>query len=175
MFKISKIPNPSLITILFFTLLFTFFTTFSNTHAEPIPIDADTNIIDNNTSSIYDSPDQSSDPKTNPSNQNTPTIELFGRIFTYLLLLIAIGAIFLYFFKQGRFMKGLRSQGKTLKVTETHVLGNKQFLVVVEYQKNKILLGIGPGVINTLASLDNNAPNQPPKENSQELENLNSD
>lgn len=82
------------------------------------------------------------------------SIELVGRIVIYLLLLAAIGAVILHFFKQGKFMKGMRSKGNLLKVTETHVLGNKQFLVVVEYGEKKVLLGVGPGMINKLCFLD---------------------
>jgi hypothetical protein len=32
-------------------------------------------------------------------------------------------------------------------------LGNKQYLVVVEYDGQKILLGVGPGMINKLCYL----------------------
>lgn len=83
------------------------------------------------------------------------TFELVGRIFIYLLLLGAIGVAVLYFFRQGKFVKGMRGQGKLLKVLETHMLGNKQFLVVVEYEERKVLLGVGPGMINKLCFLDN--------------------
>lgn len=87
-------------------------------------------------------------------HESTSTIELVGRIVVYLLLLAAIGAVILHFFRQGKFIKGLRRKGSALKVLETHMLGNKQFLVVVEYEENKVLLGVGPGMINKLCFLD---------------------
>lgn len=80
--------------------------------------------------------------------------ELIGRIFIYLALLAAIGVAVVYFFKQGRFVRGMRNNGNRLKICETHMLGNKQFLVVVAYGKEQILLGVGPGMINKLCFLD---------------------
>lgn len=84
------------------------------------------------------------------------TVGLIGRIVIYLMLLGAIGVVVVYFFKQGKFVQGIRSnnKGSQLKVCETHTLGNKQFLVVVEYGKQKVLLGIGPGMINKLCFLE---------------------
>jgi len=79
---------------------------------------------------------------------------LISRIVMYLIILAAVGFVFVYFFKQGKFMRGIRSQGNQLKVRETHVLGSKQFLVVVEYGKQKILLGVGPNMINQLCFLE---------------------
>ncbi|PWU05368.1 MAG: hypothetical protein C5B43_03435 [Verrucomicrobia bacterium] len=81
--------------------------------------------------------------------------QLISRIIIYLMLIVSIGFVIVYFFKQGKFMQGIRKQGKLLKVSETHVLGNKQFLVVVEYGKQKVLLGVGPNMINHLCFLDN--------------------
>lgn len=91
----------------------------------------------------------SSDPSSSDLSEN-----LIARIVMYLIILAAIGFVFVYFFKQGKFMKGMRNQGNQLKVKETHVLGNKQFLVVVEYGKQKILLGVGPNMINQLCFLE---------------------
>lgn len=82
------------------------------------------------------------------------TLELVGRIVIYLILLAVIGAVILHFFKQGKFIKGAGGKGRILKVTETHMLGNKQFLIVVEYDQHKVLLGVGPGMINKLCFLD---------------------
>lgn len=79
---------------------------------------------------------------------------LIGRIVMYLMLLISIGVVIVYLFKQGKFVRGIRNQGGQLKVKETHVLGNRQFLVVVEYGKQRILLGVGPNMINQLCFLE---------------------
>lgn len=84
------------------------------------------------------------------------TWELAGRIFIYLAILVAVGVVVLRFFKNGRLVESIMKKNGKLKVSETHVLGNKQFLVVVEYGKQKILLGVGPGMINKLCSLNDN-------------------
>lgn len=91
----------------------------------------------------------------NEGGKEAPTtLELVGRIVVYLILLAIIGAVVLHFFKQGGFTRRIGNKGKLLKVTETHMLGNKQFLVVVEYGQHKVLLGVGPGMINKLCFLD---------------------
>ncbi len=82
------------------------------------------------------------------------TVELVGRIVVYLLLLVAIGVVVLHFFRQGRFIKRVCGKGNALKVLETRMLGNKQFLVVVEYGEHKVLLGVGPGMIKKLCFLN---------------------
>jgi len=46
----------------------------------------------------------------------------------------------------GRSVEGLR-------VMETRMLGNKQFLVVVDYSGQRMLLGVGPGLIRHLCEL----------------------
>ena len=45
-----------------------------------------------------------------------------------------------------------RSIGK-LSIKDQIVLGNRQFLVVVEYGEKEILVGIGPGFIRYVATL----------------------
>lgn len=82
------------------------------------------------------------------------TASLVKRILLYLVILCAIGVVVVYFFKQGKFVRGMSNSGNKLKICETHVLGNKQFLVVVEYGKQRVLLGVGPGMINKLCCLN---------------------
>jgi flagellar protein FliO/FliZ len=45
------------------------------------------------------------------------------------------------------------SGGRKLKVVETQSLGNRQFLVVADYDGRKILLGVCPGRIEMLTDL----------------------
>lgn len=45
-----------------------------------------------------------------------------------------------------------KSEGK-LHIRESRMLGNRQFLVVVEYEDSKLLLGVGPGRIDLLSPL----------------------
>lgn len=42
-----------------------------------------------------------------------------------------------------------------LHIRETKPLGNRQFLVVVEYGEQRMLLGVAPGMINHLCYLEN--------------------
>jgi flagellar protein FliO/FliZ len=62
------------------------------------------------------------------------------------------GGIFLM--KRGLPIRGLRTGENQLHLLETKVLGNRQFLVVVKYEDNKMLLGVGPGQIQYLCPLD---------------------
>ena len=71
-----------------------------------------------------------------------------------LFLLVALfgGGIYLVkngnvFFKPGN--KGLRK----LVISETRMLGNRQFLVVAEYDDRKMLIGVCPGRIDYLCPL----------------------
>ncbi len=68
----------------------------------------------------------------------------------------------------GALQKKAKADG--LKVLETKMLGNRQFLVVVEYGRQRMLLGVGPGLINHLCFLegahdeDDELPPVPPAE-----------
>jgi len=90
-------------------------------------------------------------------------LEEFSQIFRVLGFL-GLLACFAYFFN--RFMTNKQKSkssngGKVLNVSETHSLGNKQFLVVTEYEAEKFLLGISPGKIEFLAKLDSCKVNNP--------------
>jgi len=93
-----------------------------------------------------------SDGSTTQTDRPQATEGLFSTSSTSSLLLSLLGAWFL--FKRG-FLKKPFSKGEgKLKVAESRMLGNRQFLMVVEYEDNKILLGVGPGKIDYLTSLD---------------------
>ena len=55
-----------------------------------------------------------------------------------------------------RRLRGLRDtgRGQKLAIAETRSLGNRQFLVVAAYGDRKFLLGVCPGRIDLLSSLD---------------------
>ena len=79
-----------------------------------------------------------------------------------LLTLIVIGS-YLFTHIKGRafnFKRGTKSQ-KKLEILETKVLGNRQFLCVVSYEKQRILLGASPNGLQFLCSLDS-SKEQPP-------------
>jgi flagellar biogenesis protein FliO len=81
---------------------------------------------------------------------------LIWSIYLFLFMVLVMGGLFFYQ-RKGKFsIKGFANSGK-LKIQETRYLGNKQFLMVVEYEKQKILLGVSPGVIQHLCYLDSEA------------------
>lgn len=70
-------------------------------------------------------------------------------IFAFLVVMAVVG----YLAKRGKLpIKGIHDSG-VLHIKETRMLGNKQFLVVVEHQDRKMLLGVGPGFISYLCPL----------------------
>jgi len=82
------------------------------------------------------------------------TSSLLLSLLGFILLIGACGVGAWFLFKRG-FLKKPFSKGEgKLKVAESRMLGNRQFLMVVEYEDNKILLGVGPGKIDYLTSLD---------------------
>lgn len=53
---------------------------------------------------------------------------------------------------------------RKLQIDETRPLGNRQYLVVADYEGKKFLLGVTPGRIEMLTPLDTKAPQQPQAE-----------
>src|SRR6478609_7642417 len=75
-------------------------------------------------------------------------------IITTIALLIFVG-VGLYLLKNGTM--GLRRQSggdRKLQVLETRMLGSRQFLIVVQYDDSKVLLGVTPGKIDYLCPLE---------------------
>ena len=80
-----------------------------------------------------------------------------GMAVTMLGYLVIIGGMCVaawYLFKRGVIRKPFSSSEGKLKVAESRMLGNRQYIMVVEYEDKKILLGVGPGKIDYLTSLD---------------------
>ena len=74
-------------------------------------------------------------------------------ILGYLLILGAMAVAAWYLFKRGVFRKPFSNKEGKLNIAESRMLGNRQYIMVVEYEDNKILLGVGPGKIDYLTSL----------------------
>jgi flagellar biogenesis protein FliO len=73
------------------------------------------------------------------------------------LFLVSVLALFLWFQRKGGLgIPGLQ-QNRDLKLLETKSLGNRQFLIVVQYGEQKMLLGVTPGQINHLCYLEDGA------------------
>ena len=70
--------------------------------------------------------------------------------------LLGVGAfLFTRFYKGKKILSSLgKSRGK-IHISETHSLGNRQFLLVAEYENEKHLLGVSPGAIQHITSLSN--------------------
>ena len=73
------------------------------------------------------------------------------QVLVYLFLLIGILAGGLWFMRNGvAFFRGQPKGVRRLNISETRMLGNRQFLVVAEYDDKKMLLGVCPGRIDYL-------------------------
>ena len=68
------------------------------------------------------------------------------------MLLVICGAGYYLMRRQPGFAGGAKGPRK-LVVSESRSLGNRQFLVVVEYESERVLLGVTPGKIDYLCPL----------------------
>jgi flagellar biogenesis protein FliO len=72
-----------------------------------------------------------------------------------ILLILALGAGGLWWWKRkgpSTGIAGLKRDAR-LQILETRMLGNRQFLLVADYDGRRMLLGVGPGLINHLCDL----------------------
>ena len=78
-------------------------------------------------------------------------------IFVFLILLAAIAVAVVRYAKQGTFnlgkLKPIGTENKLI-VLESKMLGGRQFLTVVEYNEQKMLLAVSPGRIEQLCFLE---------------------
>ncbi|MEM9158813.1 MAG: flagellar biosynthetic protein FliO [Verrucomicrobiota bacterium] len=70
------------------------------------------------------------------------------------LVLCGFAVVAWYLFRKGVFKKTFKHVEGNLKISENRMLGNRQFLMVVEYEDNKVLLGVSPGKIDYLTTLE---------------------
>lgn len=84
------------------------------------------------------------------------------KISLYLGLMLAVigGGFFLLRNGVAIFQPKLKGERK-LDISETRMLGNRQFLVVAQYEERKVLLGVCPGRIDYLCSLGGGEPEFP--------------
>jgi len=74
-------------------------------------------------------------------------------------LLLAAGGAWLML--QRRKAGPTGGRGRKLQIDETRPLGNRQYLVVADYDGKKFLLGVAPGQIQMLTPLDDSQPAKP--------------
>ena len=72
---------------------------------------------------------------------------------TSLLVLLAVCAAAWWLLRRGTRFSPAGKAPRKLVVSESRSLGNRQFLVVVEYERERVLLGITPGKIDYLCPL----------------------
>ena len=85
-----------------------------------------------------------------PGNKNTGN----GQLVVYFVVLVALAGGGFFLFKRGMPLRNKLAGENHLRLLETKILGNRQFLVVVQYEDSKMLLGVGPGQIQYLCPLD---------------------
>ena len=80
----------------------------------------------------------------------------------YLVLLLALFAGGAYLLRNGFTLMQPKLKGeRKLLISETKMLGNRQFLIVAEYEGRKMLLGVCPGRIDHLCTLGGAEPEFP--------------
>jgi flagellar protein FliO/FliZ len=76
------------------------------------------------------------------------------QMMVYLFLVVGALAGGLWFMRNwAAFFRGQPKGPRRLNIAETRMLGNRQFLIVAEYDDKKILLGVCPGRIDYLCPL----------------------
>ena len=77
-----------------------------------------------------------------------------AQVLLYLLLLFAILAGGQFFLRNSvGFLQQKKKGARKLEISETRMLGNRQFLVVAQYEGKKMLIGVCPGRIDYLCEL----------------------
>lgn len=82
---------------------------------------------------------------------------IFSKVLVFLIVLTGITYGIVHYARKGKLNLGaLRaySAEDRLIVSETRMLGNRQYLMVVEYGDQKMLLGVAPGSIQHLCFLE---------------------
>lgn len=103
---------------------------------------------------------QPREPSSKTFDREGPGNGLVWAIYLFLLMVAALIGLWLYSRKGGLTLKKSGFSNE-LKIRETKALGNRQFLVVVEYGEQKMLIGVAPGVINHLCYLEDAQPEEP--------------
>lgn len=90
------------------------------------------------------------------SKKPAPAIPKETLFWLYGILFLGVGFLAYKFWKKGSLVRSNSKQSK-LQVLEMRMLGNKQFLLVVEYGGQRMLLGVSPGIIQHICMLGEDA------------------
>ena len=82
------------------------------------------------------------------------TSQIF-RIVGFLGILSVLAFLFTRFYKGKKTIIASSQSSDKIQIADTHSLGNRQFLIVAEYDKEKHLLGVSPSGIQHLTALKN--------------------
>lgn len=93
------------------------------------------------------------------TTSNTVLAELesgpsFGVVVAYLGLFCGAGYFVWRYIKKGSLSPARPDGSNGIHITDTKSLGNRQYLVVVECDEQRMLVGVGQGFINHLCFLD---------------------
>jgi flagellar biogenesis protein FliO len=93
-------------------------------------------------------------PRSNPPRtfKDPPLFDATQWIGPVVVLLLLVGTMF-FLTKKGYFGVNRHATEGKLRIKDQIMLGNRQFLVVVEYGKKEILVGIGPGFIRHVCDM----------------------
>jgi flagellar biogenesis protein FliO len=98
-------------------------------------------------------------PSPEKANHPEPKYNIIIWIWSFVFLFVFL--VILYYLNKKGFLGRFRSPSTgRLKIKDQIMLGNRQFLVVVEYDTREVLVGVGPGFIRQVSDLSNS-----PKEN----------
>ena len=84
-----------------------------------------------------------------------PGLEAWVQLLGMLLLLLCIFAVAAWGIKRWRLLPQLRDGGHHLKVLESRSLGQRNSLLVVQYQSRKFLVGSGSNGVQLIGDLSN--------------------
>lgn len=94
------------------------------------------------------------------------------QMYAYGAFILICLVVVLAFWKKTALGSVRLNKGQNLKISEMRVLGNKQYLAIVEYEDKKILLGVSPGLIQHLGHLDGSDADRRSKPEANDLEKL---
>lgn len=83
-------------------------------------------------------------------------------ITVYVALVVAAGFVLYRLIKKGGVRLPMKSENASnLKVLETRIIGNRQYLMVVSYDDIKVMIGTTPTSIQYICTLDSLEPSSP--------------
>ena len=85
-----------------------------------------------------------------PSTAGGSTFVMFTG---YGAVLAVLGVGVFFALKRGGWRTVMKRSDGRLQVSETRMLGNRQFIMVVEYEDSRLLVGVSPGRIELLTPL----------------------